>query len=199
MDAATNPRPFLAQESMLPLYIREPPPNSRPKRKMDEYQIRVAGARPHLARGRGFSEQAVIRARRVLPGSLASPRPHPKLGHAGPRGAPAGGFRVAGGRALEEQGGDKSSKGAPGPGGGADPALACFVLLARFLGVPADPQQIAHDRGKGETPFSLEDLSRDRQAARPDRPDQAVRRSTSCARCRSPPSPSWSTAAAPSS
>ncbi len=45
-------------------------------------------------------------------------------------------------------------------GGRLDPALACFVLLARFLGVPADPNQIAHDRGKGETPFSLEDLSR---------------------------------------
>ncbi|HEX8217366.1 MAG TPA: type I secretion system permease/ATPase [Allosphingosinicella sp.] len=41
-----------------------------------------------------------------------------------------------------------------------DPALACFVLLARFLGVPADPQQIAHDRGKGDSPYSLEDLSR---------------------------------------
>src|SRR5690349_6257889 len=42
----------------------------------------------------------------------------------------------------------------------ADPALACFVLLARFLGTPADPVQILHDRGKGEAPFSLEDLSR---------------------------------------
>ncbi|HWT13475.1 MAG TPA: type I secretion system permease/ATPase [Allosphingosinicella sp.] len=41
-----------------------------------------------------------------------------------------------------------------------DPALACFVLLSRFLGVPADPHQIVHDRGKGDTPFSLEDLSR---------------------------------------
>ena len=41
-----------------------------------------------------------------------------------------------------------------------DPALACFVILARFLGMPADPLQIAHDRGKGETPFTLEDLSR---------------------------------------
>jgi subfamily B ATP-binding cassette protein HlyB/CyaB len=41
-----------------------------------------------------------------------------------------------------------------------DPALACFVLLARFLGVPADPRQIAHSRGKGDEPFSLEDLSR---------------------------------------
>jgi subfamily B ATP-binding cassette protein HlyB/CyaB len=42
----------------------------------------------------------------------------------------------------------------------ADPALACFILLARFLGVPADPRQIGHDRGKGEDPYSLEDLSR---------------------------------------
>ncbi|HEX8125216.1 MAG TPA: type I secretion system permease/ATPase [Allosphingosinicella sp.] len=42
----------------------------------------------------------------------------------------------------------------------ADPALSCFVLLARFLGTPADPRQIAHERGKGETPYTLEDLSR---------------------------------------
>ncbi len=41
-----------------------------------------------------------------------------------------------------------------------DPALACFVLLARFLGTPADPRQIGHDRGKGEDPYTLEDLSR---------------------------------------
>jgi ATP-binding cassette, subfamily B, bacterial HlyB/CyaB len=41
-----------------------------------------------------------------------------------------------------------------------DPALACFVLVSRFLGVPADSRQIVHDRGKGEAPFSLEDLSR---------------------------------------
>ena len=40
------------------------------------------------------------------------------------------------------------------------PSLACFVLLAKFLGVPADPEQIAHDRGKGDDPYSLEDLSR---------------------------------------
>ena len=49
---------------------------------------------------------------------------------------------------------------APAPPARPDPALACFVLLARFLGVPADPQQIGHDRGKGEQPYSLEDLSR---------------------------------------
>jgi subfamily B ATP-binding cassette protein HlyB/CyaB len=41
-----------------------------------------------------------------------------------------------------------------------DPALSCFVLLSRFLGVPADAKQIAHDRGKGEDPYTLEDLSR---------------------------------------
>ena len=40
------------------------------------------------------------------------------------------------------------------------PSLACFVLLAKFLGVPADPEQIAHDRGRGDDPYSLEDLSR---------------------------------------
>jgi subfamily B ATP-binding cassette protein HlyB/CyaB len=41
-----------------------------------------------------------------------------------------------------------------------DPALSCFVLLARFLGVPADPHQIVHERGRGGDPFSLSDLSR---------------------------------------
>jgi len=41
-----------------------------------------------------------------------------------------------------------------------DPLLSCFVLLAQFLGVPADPRQIGHDRGKGDQPYSLEDLSR---------------------------------------
>jgi subfamily B ATP-binding cassette protein HlyB/CyaB len=38
--------------------------------------------------------------------------------------------------------------------------LACFVLLAKYLRVPADPDQILHERGKGEDPFSLEDLAR---------------------------------------
>jgi ATP-binding cassette, subfamily B, bacterial HlyB/CyaB len=41
-----------------------------------------------------------------------------------------------------------------------DTSLACFVLLAKFLGTPADPGQIAHDRGKGDDSYSLEDLSR---------------------------------------
>ncbi|HEX9932262.1 MAG TPA: ABC transporter transmembrane domain-containing protein, partial [Allosphingosinicella sp.] len=47
-----------------------------------------------------------------------------------------------------------------GPTARPDAALACFLLLAKFLGVPADAQQIAHDRGKGDEPYSLEDLSR---------------------------------------
>ena len=41
-----------------------------------------------------------------------------------------------------------------------DPSLACFVLLAKFLGVPAEPSQIVHDRGRGLDPFTLEDLAR---------------------------------------
>ncbi len=41
-----------------------------------------------------------------------------------------------------------------------DPSLACFILLARFLGVPADPKQLIHERGKGADPYSLEDLAR---------------------------------------
>jgi ATP-binding cassette, subfamily B, bacterial HlyB/CyaB len=41
-----------------------------------------------------------------------------------------------------------------------DSALICFVLLAKFLGVPADPGQIAHARGKGNDPYSLDDLAR---------------------------------------
>jgi len=45
-------------------------------------------------------------------------------------------------------------------GVGFDPALACFVLLAKFLGLPADPEQIHHDRGQGEEPYTLEHLSR---------------------------------------
>jgi subfamily B ATP-binding cassette protein HlyB/CyaB len=42
----------------------------------------------------------------------------------------------------------------------ASSSLACFILLAKFLGVPADPEQIAHERGKGAQHYSLEDLSR---------------------------------------
>jgi ATP-binding cassette, subfamily B, bacterial HlyB/CyaB len=42
----------------------------------------------------------------------------------------------------------------------ADPALASFVLLAQFLGMPADPAQILHDRGRGDSPFDFDDLLR---------------------------------------
>lgn len=41
-----------------------------------------------------------------------------------------------------------------------DEALACFVLLAKFFGIPADPQQLLHERGQGHQPFTIEDLSR---------------------------------------
>jgi ATP-binding cassette, subfamily B, bacterial HlyB/CyaB len=41
-----------------------------------------------------------------------------------------------------------------------DPALACYILLAKFLGIPADPGQIIHERGKGDDRWSLEDLHR---------------------------------------
>jgi len=38
---------------------------------------------------------------------------------------------------------------------------ACgFVLLADFFGVPADPEQIHHDRGKGDKPYGFDDLLR---------------------------------------
>ncbi len=48
----------------------------------------------------------------------------------------------------------------PDAGPEIDPALACFVLLAKFLGVPADPEQILHDRGRGDSAFSFDDLAR---------------------------------------
>ena len=41
-----------------------------------------------------------------------------------------------------------------------DSALSSFVLLAKFLGVPADPAQIAHDHGEPENGYALEDLAR---------------------------------------
>lgn len=44
--------------------------------------------------------------------------------------------------------------------GGMAPSLACFILVAKFLGVAADPAQIAHERGKGEDPWTIEDLAR---------------------------------------
>ena len=41
-----------------------------------------------------------------------------------------------------------------------DPSLTCFILLAKFLGTPADPAQMIHDRGRGEEPWSVEDFAR---------------------------------------
>ncbi|MEQ5789260.1 hypothetical protein J3454_15320 [Erythrobacter sp. NFXS35] len=42
--------------------------------------------------------------------------------------------------------------------GPSDTALASFALLAQVLGVPADPQQIHHDRGQGDRPYHFDDL-----------------------------------------
>src|SRR6186997_1815961 len=53
---------------------------------------------------------------------------------------------------MQDSGGEASAS--------ADEALAGFVLLAGFLGVPADPAQIHHDRGKGDEPYSFDDLLR---------------------------------------
>lgn len=53
---------------------------------------------------------------------------------------------------------NESTKTASAPA--ADPALASFVLLAQFLGVPAEPSQIHHDRGQGDKLYSFDDLVR---------------------------------------
>jgi ATP-binding cassette, subfamily B, bacterial HlyB/CyaB len=41
-----------------------------------------------------------------------------------------------------------------------DPTLTGFTLLASFLGIPADAAQIHHDRGKGDEPYTFDDLLR---------------------------------------
>ena len=41
-----------------------------------------------------------------------------------------------------------------------DPSLTCFILLAKFLGTPADPAQMTHDRGRGNEPWGVEDFAR---------------------------------------
>lgn len=46
------------------------------------------------------------------------------------------------------------------PLGAADEVLASFVVLARYLGVLADPDQIHHDRGQGDRPYDFDDLLR---------------------------------------
>ncbi|MEO9462349.1 MAG: type I secretion system permease/ATPase [Marinomonas sp.] len=44
--------------------------------------------------------------------------------------------------------------------GFSDPALNSFILLAQFLGVPAEASQIHHDRGQGDRPYTVDDLVR---------------------------------------
>jgi len=39
-------------------------------------------------------------------------------------------------------------------------ALSAFVILSQFLGVPAEPSQIHHDRGQGDKPYSFDDVVR---------------------------------------
>ncbi|MGB7371158.1 type I secretion system permease/ATPase [Erythrobacter sp.] len=41
-----------------------------------------------------------------------------------------------------------------------DSALSAFVILAQFLGVPAEASQIHHDRGQGDRPYTFDDLVR---------------------------------------
>ncbi|WP_310593404.1 ABC transporter transmembrane domain-containing protein [Pedomonas mirosovicensis] len=41
-----------------------------------------------------------------------------------------------------------------------DAALACFILMLKFLRVPADPEQLQHERGRGTEPFTFQDLLR---------------------------------------
>lgn len=41
-----------------------------------------------------------------------------------------------------------------------DSVLTSFILLARFLGIPADPNQIHHDRGMGDAPYDFGQLVR---------------------------------------
>ena len=41
-----------------------------------------------------------------------------------------------------------------------DSALSSFVLVARFLGVSTEEAQLRHERGRGQEPFSFDDLMR---------------------------------------
>lgn len=43
---------------------------------------------------------------------------------------------------------------------GRDSGLDCFALLLQFLGRPASPEQIRHARGRGDDPFTTNDLLR---------------------------------------
>ena len=61
---------------------------------------------------------------------------------------------------MEESSADSSDESEDNSNRVIDPALASFILVAKFLGVPADPNQIHHDRGKGNEPYTLEHLTR---------------------------------------
>ncbi|PHZ84025.1 type I secretion system permease/ATPase [Paremcibacter congregatus] len=39
-----------------------------------------------------------------------------------------------------------------------DTGLACLVMLLKYLGKAAEPEQIKHQRGKGNDPFSIDDI-----------------------------------------
>lgn len=41
-----------------------------------------------------------------------------------------------------------------------DTGLGCFVLLAKYLRVSADPAQLLHDRGRGAALFEIQDILR---------------------------------------
>ena len=41
-----------------------------------------------------------------------------------------------------------------------DTGLACFILMLKFLRVTADPDQLRHQRGKGNAPFEAGDILR---------------------------------------
>ncbi len=45
-----------------------------------------------------------------------------------------------------------------------DTGLGAFVLLAKFLRVSADAAQLLHDRGRGATPFDIQDILRSAKA-----------------------------------
>jgi len=50
--------------------------------------------------------------------------------------------------------GAENSNAAQGP----DTGLACLVMLLKYLGRAAEAEQIRHQRGKGDDPFSIDDI-----------------------------------------
>ncbi|MGP1354541.1 MAG: type I secretion system permease/ATPase [Parasphingopyxis sp.] len=45
-------------------------------------------------------------------------------------------------------------------GAGSDSGLACLILMASLLNVPADPSQLVHERGRGDDRFTVQDILR---------------------------------------